>query len=130
MRAQRLANGDFGLITQLGAIRYVRLNAMYKEIGSFNVDVATSGGRIDVLANGHVLIPENNNNRVLEYDAQGKVVWEAAVTQPIIALRLPNGNTLVTTMNTQKGAVELDRDGKEVWHYKYGDTRVTRAYRR
>ena len=25
--------------------------------------------------------------------------------------------------------VELDRDGKKIWHYT-GDTRVTRAYRR
>jgi hypothetical protein len=130
MRAQRLANGDYAVVVQLGVTRYVRLDPTFKEVRAFNVDVSTSGGRIDVLANGHVLVPENNNNRVVELDGQGKAVWEGNIDRPITAVRLPNGNTLVTSMNPQKGAVELDRDGKEVWHYKVGDTRVTRAYRR
>jgi hypothetical protein len=46
-----------------------------------------------------------------------------------VATRLPNGNTLVTSMSPQRGAVELDPAGKEVWSYK-ADSRVTRAYRR
>jgi hypothetical protein len=50
------------------------------------------------------------------------------VEEPVAAVRLPNGNTLVTSM-TQNRAVELDRAGKEVWQYK-GETRVTRAFRR
>ena len=48
--------------------------------------------------------------------------------QPIVATRLPNGNTLVTCMN-QMRAVELDRQGKPVWEFRQ-DTRVTRAWRR
>ena len=47
---------------------------------------------------------------------------------PIVATRLPNGNTLVTSFNQQR-AVEIDSNGKEVWEYKT-DTRVTRAWRR
>jgi HEAT repeat protein len=128
MRAQKLRNGDIGIITQLGVTRYVRLDAKGKEIGGFGVEVATSGGRIDVLPNGHVLVPENQNNRVAEFDTQGKVVWEKTVTQPIAAVHLPNGHVIVTSM-TQNRAVELDRAGKEVWEYK-SDTRVTRALRR
>ena len=46
-----------------------------------------------------------------------------------MALRLPDGNTLVTSMNPEVGAVELDRAGNEVWSYRAG-TRVTRALRR
>ncbi len=129
MRAHKLRNGDIAVITQLGVTRYARLDRTGKEISSFGVTVNTSGGRIDVLPNGNVLIPENSNNRVVEHDPQGKVVWEANVDSPIVATRLPNGNTLVTTMNPQRGAVELDRSGKEVWNFK-ADTRVTRAYRR
>jgi HEAT repeat protein len=129
MRAQKLRNGDIALITQLGVTRFVRLDADFKEVRSFGVEVRTSGGRIDVQANGNVLIPENSNNRVVEYDPQGRMVWEAAVDQPIQAVRLPNGHTLVTSMNINIGAVELDRNGKMVWQYKT-DTRVTRAYRR
>jgi hypothetical protein len=56
------------------------------------------------------------------------MVWQVSFNQPIAAVRLTNGNTLVTSFN-QTRAVELDRTGKEVWEYKT-DTRVTRAFRR
>jgi hypothetical protein len=130
MKAQKLRNGDIGLITQpnLNLSRYVRLDRTRKEVRSFGVDVRTSGGRIDVLPNGHVIVPEMGNNRVVEHSAEGKVVWEANVDQPIAAVRLPNGHTMVTSMITNR-AVEVDRKGKVVWEYK-SDTRVTRALRR
>ena len=95
-----------------------------RELKSFPVNVRTSGGRIDVLANGHVIVPENMNGRVVELDADGKVIWEVAVDRPIMALRLASGNTMVTSMNETVGAVEFDRAGKPVWQYKT-DTRVT-----
>ncbi len=88
----------------------------------------TYGGKIDVLANGHVIVPDMNGNRVVEYDDQGKNVWEAKAETPIAAVRLANGHTLVTSYD-QHRAVELDRAGKEVWEFK-SDTRVTRAFRR
>ena len=71
---------------------------------------------------------EMNLNRVVEYDPQGRIVWEIAVEQPIVATRLPDGNTLVTSMN-QLRAVELDRAGRQVWEFR-STTRVTRAWRR
>jgi hypothetical protein len=133
MKAVKLRNGEIACVTQLGVARYVRLapdGKDFKEVRSFGVDVRTSGGRIDVLPNGNVLIPELGNNRVVEYDAAGKVVRELEVEQPIAAVRLPNGHTLVTSM-TQHRAVELDRAGKEVWDYRHpSGTRVTRALRR
>ena len=128
MKAMKLRNGDYAFVSQLGNTRFVRMTPEGKELASFGVDVRTSGGRIDVLSNGHVLVPENGNNRVVECDATGKIVWEVNLEQPIAAVRLPNGNTMVTSM-TQNRAVELDRTGKEVWEYK-SDTRVTRALRR
>jgi HEAT repeat protein len=133
MRAVKLPDGDIACIVQLGGAlsRYVRLTSSgkdVKEVKSWGVQVRTSGGRIDVLPNGHVLIPEMANNRVVEYDADGGSVWEVAVDQPIAALRLPNGNTLVTLMRENR-AVEVDRSGKEVWQFRT-DTRVTRALRR
>lgn len=128
MKATKLRNGDYAFVAQQGTTRFVRMTPEGKELASFGVDVRTSGGRIEVTRTGHVLIPENGNNRVVECDATGKVVWELGIEQPIVALRLPNGNTLVTSMN-QNRAVEFDRTGKEVWEYK-SDTRVTRALRR
>lgn len=132
MRAMKLRNGDIACLTQLGVTRYVRLTPSgkeYKEVRSWGVQVRTSGGRIDVLPNDHVLIPEMENNRVVEYDARGQIVWEVAVEQPIAAVRLPNGNTMITLM-LQNRAVEVDRTGKEVWQFKAADSRVTRAFRR
>jgi HEAT repeat protein len=127
MRACKLGNGDMVLVTELGVPRCVRVSREGRELKSFAVEVSTSGGRIDVLPNGHVLVPELLNNRVVERDADGKVVRTMKVEQPIAATRLANGHLLVTSM-TQKRAVELDRAGKEVWEYRR-DTRVTRAVR-
>jgi hypothetical protein len=77
-------------------------------------------------------VPENGNNRVVELEptpSWSRAVWEVTVESPVAAVRLPNGNTMVTSMNASRGASELDRSGKEVWSYK-ADTRVTRALRR
>jgi hypothetical protein len=130
MRAQKLRNGEIACVTTdaLNTRRFVRLSPTGKELGGFAVNVQTFGGRIDVLPNGHVLVPQMADGRVVEYNADGKPVWEAAVAQPIAAVRLANGHTLITSMS-DKRAVELDRTGKEVWEYRSG-TRVTRALRR
>lgn len=133
MRASRLPNGDIALVTSSAdgnlASRYVRLDPTgATELQSFPVEVRTYGGRIEVLPNGRVLVPQKDSNRVVEHDARGKIVWEVASEQPIAAVRLANGNTLVTSM-TQQRAVELDPKGKEIWQYR-ADTRVTRAWRR
>ena len=64
----------------------------------------------------------------MELDAHGGVVWEAPADQPIAAVRLANGDTLITTYSEHR-AIEVDRDGKEVWEVRR-DTRVTRAFRR
>jgi hypothetical protein len=128
MRAQKLRTGEIALVKSGANIRYVRIDATGKELASFPVMVSTSGGRIDVLPSGHVLVPEMRLNRVVEYDGQGTVIWEVKIEQPIAAVRLSNGNTLVTSMN-QMRAVELDRAGKQVWEYRQ-DTRVSRAWRR
>jgi hypothetical protein len=82
-----------------------------------------------MLSNGHVLVPCNLENKVLEYNGAGKVVWEVNVDQPIAATRLPNGNTLITSMLPNRGAIEVDRTGTVVWQY-LSNTRVTRALRR
>lgn len=131
MRAQVLKSGEIALIIQqnVGVTRFQLLDKNRKEIRGFGVDIRTSGGRIDVQPNGNILIPENGNNRVLEYDKNGQVVGEFSVEAPIMAMRLPNGNLLATSMNPAVGAVEFDRKGKKIWDYR-SDTRVTRAFRR
>ena len=82
----------------------------------------------EVLPNDHVLISVGGNNKVTEYDAEGKVVWQADVPLPGIPTRLPNGHTLVPAQNSTH-LVELDRTGRVVNEYKdlnYRPWRVTR----
>jgi hypothetical protein len=131
MRASKLKGGDIVYVagTRGGTqTQCVRLDAAGKERSRFRVEVGTFGGRVEGLPNGRVLVPEMAHNRVVEYDREGKMVWEAAVSQPIVATRLPNGRTLVTSMSPTR-AVELDRSGRQVWEYR-SDTRVSRAWRR
>jgi hypothetical protein len=127
MRARKLPGGDILLITQLGVTHFHRLDRFGRPIKSFPVEVDTSGGRLDVTPAGNVLIPEMNNNRVCEYDPEGRLVRAIRAAAPIACVALPNGHVLVTLMNENR-AVELNRAGKEVWEYRR-DTRVSRAVR-
>jgi hypothetical protein len=132
MKAQKLEGGDLALVVAPanGSARaeFIRLNAAVKQVARFPVDVRTSGGRIEVLPDGHVLAPLKDQNKVVEYDGAGKVVWQADFPEPVAAARLPNGHTMVTSYN-DKRAVELDGAGKSVWEFKAGE-RVTRGWRR
>jgi outer membrane protein assembly factor BamB len=109
-------------------VEFVRLDASGKQVARFAVDMMSSGGRIEVLPNGRVLAPLWRRNKVVEYDAAGKEVWQADFAEPIAAVRLPNGHTVVTSYQDSR-AVELDGAGKPVWEFK-ADSRVTRAWRR
>jgi len=126
MKAVKLANGEIACVTQLR--RFLRLDTTGKELQSLPANVTTFGGRIDVLPSNHILVPERAHNRVVEYDAEGRIAWQIFFREPVAAVRLPNGHTLVTSYS-QNRAVEVDKDGKEVWDYKM-ETRVTRAFRR
>jgi HEAT repeat protein len=128
MKAMKLANGEIACLTN--GSRVVRLDGKGKELRSFGISLGTKlfGGRLHMLPNGRVLVPHNAENKVVEYDVNGKTVWQVDIDQPVAATRLPNGNTLVTTMN-QNRAVEFDRNGVEVWQYR-SNTRLTRAVRR
>jgi hypothetical protein len=128
MKCMKSPNNEIVCLFEDGKV--ARFDAQGKELSSFHVELGMKlfGGRIHALTNGNVLIPHHLENKVVEYNANGKMVWQVRIDQPIAALRLPNGNTIVTSMN-QNRAVEFDRDGKEVWQYRQ-DTRVTRAIRR
>jgi hypothetical protein len=128
MKAMKLPSGQIACLTY--ELRVMRLDPTGNELSSFHVALGMKllGGRIHMMPNGHVLIPHNAENKVVEYDGKGNEIWKVIIDQPVAAMRLPNGNTLVTTM-AQNRAVEFDRNGKEVWQYR-SNTRVTRAVRR
>ncbi len=57
-------------------------------------------------------------NRLLELDANGKVVWEHnPPSLAVIFNVLPNGNILYAYGGKPTGVREITREGKEVWNY-------------
>jgi hypothetical protein len=125
--ARRLRDGQFIVVTSAGNLE--RVDARGRIVKSFSVgQVYTLGGGIDVLPDGRVLVPQYRDNKVVEYDAEGRNLWETRVSFPTSAVRLPNGNVLVVSMLRQQ-VTELTRDGREVWSYRT-DGRPWRARRR
>ena len=66
---------------------------------------------IQALPGDRVLLAEYKGNRVTERNSKGEVIWEKKITAPLVAQRLPNGNTFIATANS---LIEVDRAGKEV----------------
>jgi HEAT repeat protein len=122
---RKFPDGRIGYVT---GNRYVELDAGGKELKSFAVGNAQTTSSLDVLVNGHIVIGQYGDGKVVEFDRDGKAVWQAAVSSPISVVRLPSGNTLVTSQHPQQ-VIELDRDGKTVWDYQ-ATGHPTRARRR
>ncbi len=81
------------------------------------------------LANGNTLIAGGNNNRVLEVDPKGKIVWSIDQKElPGITLAwvttlqvLPNGNVIIGNCHAgpeNPQLVEVTREKKVVWTFK------------
>jgi HEAT repeat protein len=110
MSAQKLRDGRIAVLSNRG--NYQILDAAGKELKSFNVTVASYSN--EVTPKGGVIVPVQYQNKVTEYDADGKTVWEATVNQPTAVARLPNGNTLVASEMGPVKLIEFDRAGKQV----------------
>jgi hypothetical protein len=108
--------------------RCLRVDTTGKELKSIPTNQAASPGGIDLLPGGGVLIAVQGANKVIELDAEGKVVWEAGAPQVVGATRLPNGNVLAASYGTAR-VFEIDRKGKVVWEYT-GNCNPFRARRR
>ncbi|VTT99842.1 Uncharacterized protein OS=Pirellula staleyi (strain ATCC 27377 / DSM 6068 / ICPB 4128) GN=Psta_3857 PE=4 SV=1: PQQ_2 [Gemmataceae bacterium] len=81
------------------------------------------------LKNGNTLIGGGNNNRVIEVDKDGKIVWSVDQKElPGITLAwvttvqaLPNGNVIIGNCHAgpdQPQLIEVTRDKKVVWTFK------------
>jgi len=76
--------------------------------------------RVRYLANGHYLVPFLEMGRVVEYDKDFNEVWSYNIKSPWAAVRLKNGNTLITDENDVITR-EVDPQGSTVWELKRGD---------
>ena len=56
----------------------------------------------------------------MELDAAGTILWECPVPDPMSAVRLPNGNTLVGSYNGECMVREFNQAKTEVWKLKVG----------
>jgi hypothetical protein len=63
---------------------------------------------------GRTLVCYYNQNKVVEFDAQGRQTWEMPILMPYGCDGLPNGHRLVASY-TGRMVVEYDAQGKEVW---------------
>jgi HEAT repeat protein len=114
--AYRSADGTITYFNN--ASQCVRIDRSGKEVKSFSLGAGgswTSG--IDVTPQGHVLSSNHNTNRVEEFDAAGKKVWEAAAPSITTATRAASGNTLIASYHSNR-VFEVDRNGKVVWEHK------------
>jgi outer membrane protein assembly factor BamB len=69
---------------------------------------------------GHFLVPHMDLGKVVEYDADGKEIWSVAAPSAWAAVRLKNGNTLIS--GNQHGYVrEVNRQGEVVWEINKED---------
>ena len=77
----------------------------------------------ELLDNGHVLIADESNNRVIEVTRAGQIVWQygdpndtTILNAPAFASRLRNGNTLIPDSGNAR-VLEVDRHGNVVFNY-------------
>jgi hypothetical protein len=70
--------------------------------------------RVHQTAAGTYLAAHLMDNKVSEYDADGKQIWTYAVSGPWSATRLKNGNTLIAA---NRKILEVNHDGDVVWDF-------------
>jgi len=66
----------------------------------------------EVLPGGRYLVAQGHNARVIELDGTGKVFRQIRIVNPICAMRLSNGHTLVTSAGGTE-MFEFGRSGEE-----------------
>jgi len=75
---------------------------------------------------GTFLIP-NMSGKVIEYDAKGNEIWQVTVPAAWAAVRLKNGNTLIS--GDAKGfAREVNPNGETVWEFTQKDVPNIRIF--
>jgi HEAT repeat protein len=124
--ARKLRDGKIVCVSSQRTVSW--LDAEGKELKSFVLPIVMTMG-VEIHDNGHVLACVSWLNKLTEYDAEGKAVWEATVSQPWAAHRLPGGNTLVSLQQWPAKVIEVDRDGRTVGELSV-PSQVVRLHRR
>jgi len=119
--------GDRVLIMQNGnpakaLIINMVTNKIEKEIPIPTTVTGTHGQfrHIRMTRAGTILVPHMSEGKVVEYDLDGKVVWSVAAKSAWQALRLKNGNTLISG-DAQRYVREVNPKGETVWELTQAD---------
>jgi HEAT repeat protein len=115
MSARKMRDGSIAMVTQSSCIR---LDSSGKELKSFALPNGAGTYFVDITPKGTFVLPQAWNNKVCEYDADGKVIAEISANQPMAACRVPNGNTLFASQAWPPKVVEVDRSGKTIWEHQ------------
>ena len=138
---QRLANGHT-MIAESGIPRVIEVDQAGKIVHQVALSVAHPHPHRDTrlvrqLDNGNLLVCHEGDGVVREYSPSGEILWEYAVplfgrepadghgpeafgNQCFAALRLANGNTLITTGNGH-GVIEVTPEKEIVWQLQQSD---------
>jgi outer membrane protein assembly factor BamB len=138
---QRLKDGTT-MIVESGPARIIEVDKEGKIVHEIKLKVKSPSTHSDTrlarkLDNGHYLVNHEHDGAVREYDEKGNVVWEYDVpmfgmqfkdghgpegfgNQTFASLRLPNGNTLISTGNGH-GILEVNPAKEIVWQLKQND---------
>jgi outer membrane protein assembly factor BamB len=76
--------------------------------------------RIRLTAAGTFLAPFLTMGKVVEYDREFHEIWSYAIPTPWAAIRLPNGNTLITD-ERDRLTREVNPKGETVWEFKLSE---------
>ncbi len=126
---QRLANGNT-FVGECNSGRLLELAPDGRVVKELRLLAAgEDGGHVYMrnarqLANGNYLVTHYGQEKVCEYDPQGKCVWEAAAPGgPHTAVRLPDGHTLIATGDKRKDPrlTEVDAGGTVIWELSNQD---------
>ena len=129
--ARQLRNGNY-LVPHLLAFAIKEYTPQGRIVQTFKTDLESLGGRPAEnwpftairLDNGHTVASLTHGNKVIEFDAQGQLVWKVTnedvgglFKDPCGSQRLANGNTVIGShgANTGVSMVEVTPENKIVW---------------
>jgi hypothetical protein len=81
--------------------------------------VHTQFRRAHMTLAGTFLVAHHDQDKVVEYDANGKEIWSVAAHIPWDAVRLHNGNTLISSHDAY--VREVNPKGETVWEFTQKD---------
>lgn len=132
--ARKLINGNY-LVPHLLAFAVHEYSPNGEIIKSFRTDIPEIGTKDSSnwpftairLENGNTLVSLTHGNKIVEFDADGAVVWKVsnqdldipAFQDPCGLQRLPNGNTVIASYGAKDSAklFEINGNNEIVWSF-------------